>query len=201
MEHEKNIVTKLKGGCSYFIPKYYRMEAAIDPPDTLFMEYLQGEELDFFVLARNETISLWTKVCLLLNLVHGLRYLSNYEIVHLDVKPINVLVCRQLITKIIDYGEAYHKDICSPSTIPSTQTTFQATPSPTSPPKFTTASNKTLRNDRLLNTQKSRMFLPWDSFWLSCSSTIRSTTFPTTSLGRCIPRETRSSGSFSTVSV
>lgn len=51
-------------------------------------------------------------------MVHGLRYLNNYEIVHLDIKPINILVCKQLITKIIDYGEAYHKDICLPSTNP-----------------------------------------------------------------------------------
>lgn len=55
-------------------------------------------------MSRQETISLWTKICLLLNVLHGLRYLTNYEIVHLDLKPINILVCRQLITKIIDYG-------------------------------------------------------------------------------------------------
>ena len=88
------------------------MELALDQPDALLMEYLQGDELDFFVMARSETISLWTKVCLLLNVVHGLRYLANYNIVHLDLKPINVLVCRQLITKIIDFGEAYHPKVC-----------------------------------------------------------------------------------------
>ena len=43
-------------------------------------------------------------MCILLNLVHGLRYLANYQIVHLDLKPINVIICKQLITKIIDYG-------------------------------------------------------------------------------------------------
>lgn len=25
LQHEKNIVSKLKGGCCYFLPKYYRM--------------------------------------------------------------------------------------------------------------------------------------------------------------------------------
>lgn len=51
-------------------------------------------------------------------MVHGLRHLNTYGIVHLDLKPINVLVCRQQTTKIIDYGEAYHQEVCSrnPST-------------------------------------------------------------------------------------
>ena len=79
------------------------------------MEYIQGDELDFFVMTRQETISLWTKMCILLNIVHGLRYLTSYEVVHLDIKPINVIVYKQLMTKIIDYGEAYHKNVCSQS--------------------------------------------------------------------------------------
>jgi serine/threonine protein kinase len=107
------------------------------------MEYIQGDELDYFVLLRKETISLWTKLCLLLNLIHGLRYLSNYGIVHLDLKPINVLVCRQLITKIIDYGEAYHPDVCDNSILAPTQTIIPATPSPTSPPKSSSTSTRT----------------------------------------------------------
>lgn len=111
-------MTKLKGGCSYFIPKYYRAESEQDAHDSLMMEYIQGEELDYFAMIRNETISLWSKIFVLLNMVHGLRHLTTYGIVHLDLKPINVLVCRQQTTKIIDYGEAYHHEVCSknPST-------------------------------------------------------------------------------------
>lgn len=108
-------MAKLKGGCSYFIPKYYRMESALDVEDTLMMEYLNGEELDFYVMKHHVTISLQTKLYLLLNVVHGLRFLANYKVVHLDLKPINIMVCRNLITKIIDYGEAYHPEICDKS--------------------------------------------------------------------------------------
>lgn len=43
LEHEKEVVSKLKGGCSYFIPKYYRMESMLDPDDTLMMEYIIGD--------------------------------------------------------------------------------------------------------------------------------------------------------------
>jgi len=84
----------------------------MDKGDTIMMEYIQGEELDLYTMSRQETMSLWTKLYILLNVVHGLRYLSNYGIVHLDVKPINIIVCRHLLTKIIDYGEAYHRDLC-----------------------------------------------------------------------------------------
>ena len=40
--HEKEIVSKLKGGCSYFLPKYYRLESKLDPQDSLIMEYISG---------------------------------------------------------------------------------------------------------------------------------------------------------------
>lgn len=94
----------MKGGCCHFIPKYFRAEAKLDEADTLMMEFIQGDELDFFILARSQTISLWTKIYLLLNLTHSLRFLANYHIVHLDLKPINVIVCKQLMTKLIDFG-------------------------------------------------------------------------------------------------
>lgn len=53
---------------------------------------------------RSPTISFKTKIYLLLNIIYGIRHLIKYEIVHLDLKPINILVCKQLITKIIDFG-------------------------------------------------------------------------------------------------
>jgi len=36
-------VAKLKGGASYFIPKYYRVEQELEKDDTLLMEYIQGD--------------------------------------------------------------------------------------------------------------------------------------------------------------
>lgn len=78
LEHEKNIVSRMKGGCSYFIPKYFKSNQELDAADTLMMEHIQGTELDYFVMTRMDTISLWTKIYILLNLIHALRFLASY---------------------------------------------------------------------------------------------------------------------------
>ena len=45
-------MSKLKGGASYFIPKYYRIEKQLEKGDTLPMEFIQGDELDYFMSVR-----------------------------------------------------------------------------------------------------------------------------------------------------
>ena len=41
-------------------------------------------------------------------IAQSLRYLSEYNIAHLDLKPTNIMVARKLRTKLIDFGESYH---------------------------------------------------------------------------------------------
>jgi serine/threonine protein kinase len=94
-------VSKFSNSTSYYLPKYY---SCAKMPDFVIMERLIGEELDFFVELRNEYISLWTKIYLFINVVKGVRHLISLGIVHLDLKPINIIVCKFMITKIIDFG-------------------------------------------------------------------------------------------------
>lgn len=76
------------------------------------MELIAGDELDTFI-DKQLTLSLWSKIYVLLNILQGLRHLVSQRIVHLDLKPSNIIVSRNYITKIIDFGDAYHHNACS----------------------------------------------------------------------------------------
>lgn len=43
----------------------------------------------------------------------SLRYLSEYKIAHLDLKPTNIMTNRKLTIKLIDFGESYHPELKS----------------------------------------------------------------------------------------
>ena len=45
------------------------------------------------------------------SLGQSLRYLRDYKIVHLDLKPTNVMLYCNLLIKLIDFGEAYHPNL------------------------------------------------------------------------------------------
>ena len=113
--HEKNVVSKLRSSICYFLPKYYEVDKHSELHNFVLMEMVSGEELDFHISVRNESISLWSKLYLVINVIFGIRQLLKYDIFHLDLKPINILVCKSMITKIIDFGEAYHHDVCPKS--------------------------------------------------------------------------------------
>jgi eukaryotic-like serine/threonine-protein kinase len=65
-----------------------------------------------------ETLSPASKVLILLMLVQGIRFLSSYEVFHLDLKPQNVMITKSMMVKIIDFGESYHLSICNDNFIP-----------------------------------------------------------------------------------
>lgn len=42
------------------------------------------------------------------SLVQALRYLRDYKIVHLDLKPQNIMLYANYLVKLVDFGESYH---------------------------------------------------------------------------------------------
>lgn len=99
------------------------------------MDYINHPTLAEYITKNKDTMSYQTKIYLGYIIAQGLRYLQEYQIAHLDLKPANIMVCKQLMVKLIDFGESYHPEVKStPSFM---QITNPASPSPTQPPKIT----------------------------------------------------------------
>src|SRR5216684_3935089 len=71
----------------------------------LVMEYLEGEALDKMIAARRN-FSLVEKLDIIINVLNGLHYAHERNIVHRDVKPANVMVLKDGSVKIVDFGIA-----------------------------------------------------------------------------------------------
>ena len=70
----------------------------------LMMELLPDGNLGEYIRMRKKCASLLSKIYLLLSTAMGLRYLEGYNVVHLDVKPNNIMITSSLNVKIIDFG-------------------------------------------------------------------------------------------------
>jgi len=57
-----------------------------------------------YTAANRLSLSLYSKIYILFMLIQAARYLKLYNIVHLDLKPNNVMVSKTLMTKLIDFG-------------------------------------------------------------------------------------------------
>lgn len=66
-----------------------------------------------YVSKNRETMSYQSKIYLGYILAQGLRYLQEYQIAHLDLKPQNIMICKKMMVKLIDFGESYHPVIKS----------------------------------------------------------------------------------------
>lgn len=96
------------------------------------MDYIEQPTLDSFVQMRKSTLSYRVKVTLLFMITQAIRYLKSYSVVHLDIKPNNILVSKTHFTKLIDLGEAYHPSLPNAkSKFAPTQPIDLASPCPT----------------------------------------------------------------------
>ena len=88
----------MKNGKPIFIPKYYIPVNKVNPfPKSVLIDYVP------------------TKLCYMFSITQALRYLKDFEVVHLDLKPSNILMYHSLLVKLIDFGESYHPSLCDKS--------------------------------------------------------------------------------------
>jgi serine/threonine protein kinase len=97
---------------SRFLPKYYIVSDPLSPfAKDLLMECIRHPTLCEYLLERRESLALQSKLYLAVMIAQALRYLQDYRIAHLDLKPENVMLFRELTIKLIDFGDAYHPDV------------------------------------------------------------------------------------------
>ena len=77
----------------------------VDGTPYLVMEYLDGEALDKMIAARRK-LSLVEKLDIIIQMLEGLHYAHERNIVHRDVKPANIMVLKDGAVKIVDFGIA-----------------------------------------------------------------------------------------------
>ena len=76
------------------------------------MEYCSRKSLNGYLVHYKSVLSLQIKLLFLYQVSVGLRFLRDKNIVHLDVKPENILLKvykppASLILRLIDFGESY----------------------------------------------------------------------------------------------
>lgn len=59
-------------------------------------------------------MSLHSKLTYLKYLAQGIKFLKDHDIVHLDIKPTNLLFGSGVV-KLTDFGESYHPQVCQKS--------------------------------------------------------------------------------------
>ena len=111
LQHEKNIIMNMKNAY-YFLPRYY---IACDPDYKEIDKVLLIEPLHMnlgqLLILMQHTLSLETKLYLLYMVTQALRYIKAYKVVHLDLKPGNIMMTPSLGVKLIDFGESYHPNL------------------------------------------------------------------------------------------
>lgn len=53
--------------------------------------------------------SIFTKVNIILYIFYGVTFLHSKKVLHMDLKPQNILMDKNLIPKLTDFGSAYNK--------------------------------------------------------------------------------------------
>eukprot|EP00760_Papus_ankaliazontas_P027894 PhM_4_TR3461/c0_g1_i1/m.60260/K07359/CAMKK2; calcium/calmodulin-dependent protein kinase kinase 2 len=89
-------------------PNLVRLISVVDDPGAaklyLVMEHVGGGTLQKAIANSGERFNAITCRSQFLDVLHGLQYLHNKNIVHMDVKPENILICEDGSTKLSDFG-------------------------------------------------------------------------------------------------
>lgn len=112
-KHEKEIIEKMKNSSSYMLNRYYcplNSAAAFNRSD-IVMDHIPFPTLKEFMVLGKQSCSLVSKLTVMLAVVQALRSVNRFDVVHLDLKPNNILLNPDLQVKLLDFGESYHPEV------------------------------------------------------------------------------------------
>ena len=109
-KHEKDIIEKMKNSTSYMLNRYYcpLNNAATFNRNDIIMDHIPFPTLKEFMLLGKQSCSLVSKLTIMLAVLQALRSVNRFDVVHLDLKPNNILLNPDLQIKLLDFGESYH---------------------------------------------------------------------------------------------
>lgn len=110
--HERNIMRVFSSAHSVYMLKYYQCaQEAFALRHSLLMDYHHGSvTLLEHLQMRKDSLSMEGRLGLLAHISNALRFLAYYKVVHMDLTFSNVLVYDGYLPRLIDFGEAYHRD-------------------------------------------------------------------------------------------
>lgn len=115
LTHEKKILNTLKKHSSPFIAKFYFSNQALNK-NYLFIEYCSQKSMNAVRSSTHNFMSLYSKLIYLKYIAQGIKFLKDHDILHLDIKPTNILIGSGIV-KLTDFGESFHPQICPKSII------------------------------------------------------------------------------------
>ncbi|MHB8608855.1 MAG: protein kinase domain-containing protein [Candidatus Acidiferrales bacterium] len=74
------------------------------------MEYLEGESLDR-IIEQKPVLPLSVKLGYIVRVIDALSYAHQHNVVHRDVKPANIMVTKEGVVKVVDFGIARLTDM------------------------------------------------------------------------------------------
>jgi serine/threonine protein kinase len=98
----------MKNCKSIYLPKYYFPTNIFDQnsilSNSLLMEHIPFKTLSEVLQNNSGLYSLQSKLALMFSICQSLRYLREFNIVHLDLKPNNIITYYNFYIKLIDFG-------------------------------------------------------------------------------------------------
>lgn len=105
---ERRVISYPKDKCFQHVARYYDDWTDEYQRPMLYMENYMPQNLHEFNARKD--LSMGTKLSWLYQLAHVLVYFEKNKIVHIDLKPSNIVVAKNFFLKVIDFAESIIKD-------------------------------------------------------------------------------------------